>query len=354
MAALPMNILHLSTQRHLRGGERQMLSLHRELLNRGAGSVVMCREGSAVAARPCREIIQIPFAGQWDPRTVISIVRHCRTTRPSCIHCHDGNSLSAGALASALAPVPLIVTRRVVFAITDHPFNRWKYGRCCAAAAISSAVADRLKAFVPAHALHVIHDGVDLAAPLMSREQSRTALGARPDDFVVGTVGHFSPEKNFPLIVKCAEALTERFPEARIVCIGPLEPSQRRILEGRPAIIAPGHIENACGLYAAFDMYISTSRKEGLGSALLDAVVRDIPTVALDGGGTRDIYPRGSSSLVEAHDDGSGFIDRVLQTAAEYPAARQRAREEGARARDMFSIGRMTDKYIEIYRTLGR
>ena len=48
---------------------------------------------------------------------------------------------------------------------------------------------------------------------------------------------------------------------------------------------------NAVSFYNAFDLYISTSTREGLGSALIDAVVRDIPAVATDAGGTRDIFP---------------------------------------------------------------
>jgi glycosyltransferase involved in cell wall biosynthesis len=89
---------------------------------------------------------------------------------------------------------------------------------------------------------------------------------------------------------------------------------------------------------------------EGLGSALIDAVVRDIPVVAVDAGGTRDIFPE-NRPLVSSGDE-SGLILSVKKIIDNHEKALSDAKKCGIRARAIFSVENMVNKTIEAYKSV--
>ena len=76
--------------------------------------------------------------------------------------------------------------------------------------AVSRAVKDRC---CNGFNTSVIYNGVDCSrlARTRSREAVRASLGFRPDDFVLGYIGRYSPEKRVPLLVEAAGLLPPRF-----------------------------------------------------------------------------------------------------------------------------------------------
>ena len=165
--------------------------------------------------------------------------------------------------------------------------------------------------------------------------------------FVIGAVAYFTEEKDLPLLASLARSLQSRFPSARVVCIGPVH---GRVPELPENMVFAGFRDNAAQYYAAFDAFVSASPAEGLGSALLDAMVRDIPCIAVDGGGTRDLFPD-RSALVKPG-DAEGFAAAATHLIDRYQDARGVAATLGTRARGMFSIQTMVQRTIDVYRTV--
>jgi len=136
-----MKILHLDSGREMRGGQWQVLRLHRGLLEAGHESMLMARGGSPLmlaaksAGLPC--IPLRPFWGSFD-----------------LVHAHDARSHTIGAIMSRC---PLIVSRRVAFPVR----TRWKYRRPALFLAVSQFVALELcKAGVDENRVAVVYDGV--------------------------------------------------------------------------------------------------------------------------------------------------------------------------------------------------
>jgi len=331
--------VHLSTGKFLRGGERQVLWLHQGLLQRGYDSRLLCKAGGELSRSGAAHLAPIPWRGEWDLAGLMRIVLRCKSIAPRLIHCHDAHALLHGSIAGALLNIPVVYSRRVIFPLRGNALSRWKYGRCRMILAVSSAVARQCASIAPAHNIRIVHDGVDWKRPIASRAQARATLGLGADTFVIGTVGHFTKEKNFPLIVALAEALQKSRPAVDTAAC--------------PAnMVLTGHKPDAVSFYTAFDMYISTSTNEGLGSALLDAVVRDIPAIAVNAGGTADIYPD-NWPLVSPGDD-AGFINAVIRAIENVPAAQSAAVQCGIRARNLFSVDYMVEQSLSLYRDLLR
>jgi hypothetical protein len=149
-----MRILHLDSGLEMRGGQWQVLRLHRGLLERGHDSLLLARDESPLLAMtqraglPCDVIypLQLGSASQGF----------------DLVHAHDARSHT---FAAAFARAPLVVSRRVAFPVKDSVFSRWKYARPRLFIAVSRHVAEQLmRAGVAENRIAVVYDGVPLPA----------------------------------------------------------------------------------------------------------------------------------------------------------------------------------------------
>jgi glycosyltransferase involved in cell wall biosynthesis len=348
----PISVLHFSTGKYLRGGERQVSWLHAGLLKRGCKSMLACRKGGELASQALENTMPVPWLGEWDIAGLMRFTGIGRKHRPSVIHCHDAHALAHGALAGKRLGIPVIYTRRVVFPIHASFFSHKKYRACAAVIAISNAVSAQCKEVVSPDRVHIVGDGADWTAPLLSRPEARKRLGIPADSFTFGTVAHFTAEKDIDLLFYLANSIRTRKPGALVACIGPFDEKRKKRFTIQENIIWAGKLDNAAQYYRAFDAYVSTSSAEGLGSALLDAVVRDIPCVAVNAGGTPDLFP--DDWRLVKRGDYEGFTAAAAGLMDDYHAAQAAAKRCGARARDMFSVDSMVEKTLAVYTTVAR
>ncbi len=340
-------IIHLSTGKSLRGGERQAALLHQGLLAKGRESRLVCRAASELSGKNIPALTPVPWAGEWDLWGLRRLLGECISYGASIIHCHDAHAFSHGSVIGARLKIPVVYTRRVVFPLHSDLFSTWKYRQCRMVIAVSNAVARQCRTLVPGDRIIVIPDSSDWTRPLLSKTEARSALHIPEKCFVFGSVGHFTREKNLPMIVSLAQALRRTNPEARIVCIGPIHEPVGTL----DNLVCTGSMPDAVNFYNAFDAYISASTHEGLGSALLDAIVRDIPSLAIDGGGTRDLFPE-QWPLIPPPDQ-AGFIAGAREIADNISLAREKAEACGKRARAVFSADSVIKKTIDVYDKLA-
>lgn len=140
-----MRILQLDSGREMRGGQWQALRLHRGLLQAGHGSLLLARRGSP--------LLDAPSSGILHPLRIASLSR-----RFDLVHAHDARSHTLAALFSR---VPLVVSRRVAFAVRTSVFSRWKYRRPALFLAVSNYVAQQLRnAGIGENRIAIVYDGV--------------------------------------------------------------------------------------------------------------------------------------------------------------------------------------------------
>ncbi|HUI92895.1 MAG TPA: glycosyltransferase [Chitinivibrionales bacterium] len=342
-----LSILHFSTGKFLRGGERQVLFLHTGLLKRGYKSVLVCRKNGELALQRLENTVPVSWNGEWDLFALLRFIGIVKKNKPDVIHCHDSHALTHGVIAGKSTGVPVVYTRRVAFPMSKGFLSRKKYGSCAAIIAVSNAVAAQCKEIAGDKNVYVVGDGADVNAAMLPRAQARKLLGIPDDRFVIGTVAYFTAEKDVSLLFHLASDIGKRKPDAMLVCIGPFNEKLKRRHSFSATIVFKGKLDNAVQYYSAFDSYVSTSSAEGLGSALLDAVARDIPCAAVDAGGTRDLFPEGWP-LVE-RGDSEGLAAAALALMGDYPAAKAAAQRCGARGRNIFSLDAMVEKTMAVY-----
>jgi glycosyltransferase involved in cell wall biosynthesis len=331
--------------------------LARELQRGGlTGQVVVTGGDTELAARLRHDGIRV-HETRWtmglDPRALPPIVHEMRAGA-ALLHAHDAHAVTLAGLCALPTRVPVVATRRVDFHLRHPGF--WR--RATRIVAISSAVADVLvdDGIDPAR-IQVVHSGIDLdaarqAQPLGIREQ----LGLPPETRLACTVGALVPHKDHVTLLHAARRLAPVFPDLHWVIAGDGELERVLLwlteeldLTGRVHFL--GHVPDPLRVIAEADVYVMSSREEGLGTSVLDAMARGIPVASTSAGGLPEMLGEGGGVLVPPRNPEAlaAAVRRLLCD----PALRCRMVEQASRIVERFSAERMAAEVRSVYRSVA-
>jgi glycosyltransferase involved in cell wall biosynthesis len=157
----------------------------------------------------------------------------------------------------------------------------------------------------------LIRSGVEFDAFLRKRgmkAQARNMLGIPPDYPVVGTVIRLAPQKHPEAIVDVASLVVEDFPDTKFVIVGdgPLSDYMQSYIAEKGLesnFMLLGSRKDVADILPAFDVFLLTSRSEGLPRAMLEALAVKIPVVATDVGGIAELVNGLKNGFLCAHGD---------------------------------------------------
>ncbi|HVX14995.1 MAG TPA: glycosyltransferase [Pirellulales bacterium] len=202
----------------------------------------------------------------------------------------------------------------------------------------------------------VIPNGIDSVhiACSRSRAQVRHELGFAAEDFVLGFVGRYSPEKNPSAPIEAIAGLSPRF-KALMLGWGPLEEELRGLAE----TMAPGRVRFVAATsylgdyYHAMDAFCLPSYEEGNSLALLEAMMCQRPVLATPVGAAPDIIVDGVSGIFI--DGKPAAIQAATNRLATHPAwARGIAAEARAWADEFAHARHMAAGYETLLHSLWR
>jgi glycosyltransferase involved in cell wall biosynthesis len=174
---------------------------------------------------------------------------------------------------------------------------------------------------------------------------------------LIGTLARMLPQKDPLTWVRVAAAVARERPDARFIWIwgGGAEANaveaEVRQLGLADKIRFLGHRSDARQLFAAMDVFLLTSRFEGLPYSVVEALACGTPVVATDVDGTRDVVRAGVSGLLAPTGDVQTLASHVLRLLAEPEAATQLGAAGRSDVLEKFSIERMVERTIDVYRS---
>ena len=356
-------MLHVDTERGWRGGERQVLWLADGIARLGDTNVIAARAGESLAVR-AREaglpVVELTPAFEGDPRAAWALRNAIREHRIDLVHAHAAHAVSLGALATLGLPVPLVVSRRVDFPLRQNWGTRWKYGRASIVIAISEAVASVLRRGGLASPIEVVHDGTDTARSADPVDAATlAALGVTAGAPLVVQVAQLVGHKDPLTFVRAIARVRELVPsvQALLVGDGPLRTDVEREVQslGLGATLhVAGYRTDADRLLAAADVVVLSSREEGMGSVLLDALVFGKSVAATRAGGIPEVVLHEETGLLVPVGDPRALGDAIARLLSDAELRARLSRAARARAAQ-FSIGVMAARTRECYRSaLGR
>jgi len=153
--------------------------------------------------------------------------------------------------------------------------------------------------------------GVDIAnleqrIASIDRSEKRKELGLSVDTAVAITVGELNANKNHIQALKALSKLTKLNFHYIIVGNGESEQELKKavnelMLQNKVSFL--GFRRDVPELLAASDVFILTSRREGLPKAVLEAMAAGLPIIATDVRGNRDLVKNGENGYLLPLDD---------------------------------------------------
>ncbi|MGH9030604.1 MAG: glycosyltransferase family 4 protein [Acidimicrobiia bacterium] len=333
------------------------------------------REG--ITHRPLRHATRAR-APHRDVAALLELRATFRELQPDIVHTHNPKPGVYGRLAARWAGVPAIVnTVHGLYALPSDPWRKRMvvYGLERAAAACSHAelVQNRedldvlARVGVTRHKLTLLGNGIDLARfdPAVVDPARVTALrrelGAGPEDVVCGVVGRLVWEKGYRDVFEAATMLRAASPHVRVVVAGPRDPAkadavgEAEIAAARAAgVLFLGFRNDITDLYAAMDLYVLASHREGYPRSAMEAAAMGVPVVATDIRGSRDVVDDGATGVLVPPRNAGALATTVTSLATD-AGLRRRMGEAGLRkARAQFDQQRVVDLTLGVYERLLR
>jgi glycosyltransferase involved in cell wall biosynthesis len=241
------------------------------------------------------------------------------------VHTHNQSSWLYACFAAFLHSVPLVHTVHTTFDYIKSRARRWRRIEWFLALftkrliAVAGSISDYLhsKQGIPERKIQVIYNGVktDEFDISVNIPEKRKEAGLSEQDYVVGNVARFYPNKDHMTLVNA-------FANRRDV----------------PQLL---HV---------FDLFVLSSLREGLPVAILEAMAAGIPVVATDVDGNSELVLNGETGVLVKSGDSSAIAQSISGSYKDRDSARRMAENARERIKGLFSFEGMSRRYEDVYR----
>lgn len=167
----------------------------------------------------------------------------------------------------------------------------------------------------------VLYNGIDTSfwsrqsvTPVLRRE-----LDIDAPHLLVGTVARITYDKDLPTFYEVARRVQERLPAVHFVIVGDGYGNElaeaRQQVDGlglNGLITFTGHRQDLKEVYSSFDLFLMTSRTEGLPNTVLEAMAMEVPVVATNVGGVPELVQDQVTGLLAGVGDVASLSGAVL------------------------------------------
>lgn len=165
---------------------------------------------------------------------------------------------------------------------------------------------------------------------------------------VVVTVGRLEPIKEHPLLLDAFASVRDRVPGARLRIVGGEQEGHadyaaevhRKAAELGDAAELTGWTDNPEALLLDASVYVCSSRREGMGIAIIEAMACGLPAVMTADTGLSGFLVHEQSALIVPNGDSRALADAIVRLLDD-PALAQRIADGGRAALRQFSLDRV-------------
>jgi glycosyltransferase involved in cell wall biosynthesis len=339
--------------------------VHQVWLDGSGGGDVHARLLVDEFARGPRAARQLPL----DPDNARSPARCVRTAWRLLLSIRRRGIVHAHGVRAAMLALPAVKVRRARLVVTVHGLHverrdasaptRWMARRVLRAAdsVLVLSESDRRAVVDGGYAMsdRVKRVRAAIADPEpRDRTTARRGYDVAGDEVLVAWVGRLAPEKDPVTFVRTFDRLD---PAASIRAVvaggGPSMGEVARLAAETPSIDLAGWLEEIGSLFAAADVFVSSSRWEGFPLAPLEAAAAQLPLILTDVPGNRDVVEAGVPAILVPPGDPQALATAIEELASD-PERRAEMGMRGAEVvRSTFTPGALAEDVLEVYRSLG-
>jgi glycosyltransferase involved in cell wall biosynthesis len=370
-----MKILHTSFHKYMVGETNRILLLCRQLATWGHEVIIATPPISELAQKAgdagLEVFSNVSFGKGVHPvqavQDVFNLKKIIEDREIDILHTHGSKDSWAGAWAAYLsASSPKVIrTRHNIFPVSRNIFNRLLYRRLTDhLVVISQFILDSYlhDGFMEPENISLIHSAVDLDKfnPDKSHKgEIRQEFGIEPEEKVVGMVANVVPYKGPQDLLEAAYKILSERDNVRVLVVGEGDDSffeelknqvQQKELSSK--IIFTGIRNDIPELLADTDIFCLPTHKEGLGTAILEAMAMQKPVVATRVGGIPDSVIEGVTGYLVEPGDSESLARKISELLDDPQYAQAMGKASRLRIEGEFTLPVMAEKTQELYKHL--
>lgn len=358
-----MRILLVTTGLRMGGAEQQVAALAKEFLARGHRVGLISLTPDCEVPMP-PEVERLMLDLRKTPRSAARALmvarRFAKAWRPDIVHSHMFHANLFARILTRICPLPPLLCaahsfseggrlRMLCYRLTDS----W----CALTTQVSEASrAEMIRAkAVSASHVRVMYNGIDTERfkpdPSL-RSQTRARLGIDGDTRLVLTIGRLAAEKAQVSLIDAFQRMDRSVP-TRLAIAG--DGPERAALEARIAryglgdsAILLGMRNDIPALLNAADLFVLSSRIEGMPLVIGEALACGRPVVATSAPGVRELM--GDIGTIVPIGDNNALALAMTQALAAEARARGQDKIRRERIVTHFGISAATDRWLALYR----
>lgn len=345
------------------GVEKMRITLARELLSRGIDvDFVLCQAKGEYLDQVPRDVGVHDLRAPRTRSSLVPLVRYLKQNKPDYLVASLGPQNVVAVLAKALSGTTTKVFVTQHNALTRQANNestqqrliplayRWALPRADGVLAVSEGIADDMAAATgfPRSRINVVYN----PAYTEAKDGSSSLPDWLKDKNYVLSVGRLVPQKGFDDLIRAFRKAHSKHSDLHLVILGngPLRESLHRLaseLGLGESVHMPGFASNPAAYFENARLFVLSSRYEGFGNVLVEALSFGTPIVSTDCQfGPIEILKGGEYGRLVPVDDIEMLataIDRSLTQAHDPEYLKGRARE--------FSAEAIADRYLSVLRS---
>ncbi|QDV67967.1 N,N'-diacetylbacillosaminyl-diphospho-undecaprenol alpha-1,3-N-acetylgalactosaminyltransferase [Rosistilla carotiformis] len=367
-----MRIDLVITELFIGGAERQLTELAIGLAERGAQVRVISLDVLADSP-PQDQLLRRLRAAQVEvrslgcrsvwafPQAILRLRRLFAEDRPDLVQTFLFHANVLGIWTAARAGIAL----RVGGVRVAQPnrarlwLERLATRRMQAIVCVSQAVEDFARQHLasPQTALLTIPNGVDGSRFSQAAPIDWGTLGIATEADVILYVGRLHPQKGTDWLMEAAPRLLSENPRAALVIVGSgpwqamVESELAKLPAGRTALM-PLQAEIA-PLMVAAKVLVLPSRYEGMPNVVMESMAANLPVVASDAEGVRELLGEMIEPQIVSFGDTDALCRKLSALLAESELRSEVVGSNKVRADSLFSVSAMVDRYRELYESLA-
>jgi glycosyltransferase involved in cell wall biosynthesis len=303
------------------------------------------------------------------------LIESIEAFKPDVVHAHHPFLLGSTALRIGAAyALPVVFTHHTRYETYTHYLSldtpavqriavemaAGFCNLCQAVIAPSQSIAQMLRDHQVQSPIEVIPTGVDLRRLEGSDgARAREAHSLPADAIVVGHVGRLAQEKNLGFLASAVAEYLGREPRAYFLVVGqgPAQSEIEQLFEQRQLssrLRMAGVLEGLplVDAYRAMNVFAFASQSETQGMVVTEAMAADVPVVALDASGVRDVLSDGVNGRMLSDEDPSAFADALAWAAALDAAQRKQMQTQLRETAQRFSMPNCAARLLHVYESV--
>lgn len=363
-----MKILHIIPNLDIGGTEKILLELCRGLDSRQFQHLVLSLKAGGQTEQELRRLsVPVEILNSADsfglgladlPRLYFRIRQTIKNFGPDILHTWLSRANVIGRIAAQGTGVPSVISSLRVMEIEKnyHLWSEYFTHSLADKVTVNCTALEKFaiqKIKIPKEKIVLIYNGIEVPKNLSSAgSQTRK-------EWVIGTIGRLHRQKGVDIFLHAAKEVLNQYPQCKFLIAGDgPEKENLKLLAQRLGIqsqvVFHGWVQPSSDFISSLDIFVLTSRWEGMPNVILEAMAFQKPIVSSAVGGVTDLLENQKEGLMFQPEDVQSCAQSIKTLIENEQLRKQISLSAYEKVRKKFSLEQMISSYQVLYESTAK